>query len=214
MQARIWGLVWASVAVAVLVAPGGANAQLFDKKQVRDTFAGMVENMMGQVIQPFSGISSAITKECKEGISDGSRYEGELRDGKPHGPFVMTGPDGERLEGECRDGKLHGPLVSTLPDGSSFEGEYRDGKQHGLFVFSTAVGTYTESEYRDGKLHGPFVTTEGGISIEGEYRDGKLHGYFLMRLEEGLYAEGEYRDGVPVEGTVTVIHPDFGELRG
>ena len=42
---------------------------------------------------------------------DGVRFEGELRDGLPHGQGVCTWPDGESCEAEWREGKLHGQGV-------------------------------------------------------------------------------------------------------
>ena len=38
----------------------------------------------------------------------GYHYEGETRDGKPHGPGVMTWPDGQRYEGEYREDEAQG----------------------------------------------------------------------------------------------------------
>lgn len=40
----------------------------------------------------------------------------------------MTWPDGTRIEGEWRDGKLHGRGVATFADGNRYEGEWRDGE--------------------------------------------------------------------------------------
>ena len=188
MQARIRGLVRASVAVVVLAATSGAYAQLFPKEKVRDLFMELTGAPV--ILNTFFddrwfGLWSDVT----EGIPEGWRYEGEERDGK----MVYS--------------------VDEVPK-ARFEGEYRDGKPHGPFVV-TGDSAYMEIEYRDGKLHGPFVLT-GGFSAEGAFRDGKRHGRFLVVGETdggGTRIEGELRDGVPVEGTVTITMPNGMVLR-
>ena len=185
MQARIRGLVRAGVAVVVLAAAGGAYAQLVPKEEVRGMFAELIkfpEELATYYVDTWSRWWSVT-----EGIPQGWRYEGEERDGKPHGrgALVASLDKGRefRFEGEFRDGKAHGrgdfEFTSDLRGASRVEGEYRDGKPHGLFVITTQ-SDYTEIEYRDGKRHGPFVLTERGHSIEGAFRDGKAHGRFLM----------------------------------
>ena len=64
------------------------------------------------------------------GGADGrlSGYEGEVRDGQPHGQGVKTMPDGSRYAGGWRDGKAHGRGVMTAPDGKHIEGEWRNGE--------------------------------------------------------------------------------------
>ena len=82
--------------------------------------------------------------------SDGTRLEGEFRDGKPNGHGVETYSDGTRLEGEFRDGKPNGHGVMMSADGSRYEGEWRDGKwnveqQRGR----TAADRFLGSTWRD-----------------------------------------------------------------
>ena len=62
---------------------------------------------------------------------DGTRFEGEWRDGQRHGKGVETWPDDTRFEVEYRDGHLLWKVVETKPDGTHSEGEYRDDKRHG-----------------------------------------------------------------------------------
>ena len=40
--------------------------------------------------------------------TDGSRYEGEIRNGKRHGQGTYTWTSGNRYEGQFRDSKMHG----------------------------------------------------------------------------------------------------------
>jgi hypothetical protein len=60
---------------------------------------------------------------------DGSRYEGAVLDGKPHGRGMMTYPDGRRYNGQFHHGKLHGYGVMIYPDGRAEKGEWRDGQR-------------------------------------------------------------------------------------
>ena len=63
--------------------------------------------------------------------TDGPRYEGGLRNGKPHGRGCYTWPDGRRIEGEFRDGELVGEADMFLPEpvdeATASEGDGGDG---------------------------------------------------------------------------------------
>ena len=67
----------------------------------------------------------------------GWRYEGPMRDGKPHGRGVLTNPrNGSKGEAKFHDGILHGRLVVFHADGGKVTMEFRDGKrQRGVTVF-------------------------------------------------------------------------------
>ena len=85
-------------------------------------------------------VDDMITGELLSGDPDGHgvlsgsgwRYEGELRDGKPHGEGGFTLPVGlARYEGAFRDGQPHGQGVLVYSDGRRYEGEFRSGDRHG-----------------------------------------------------------------------------------
>lgn len=49
-------------------------------------------------------------------LPDEPRYEGGLRNGKPHGRGCYTWADGRRFVGEFRDGELVGEADLFLPE--------------------------------------------------------------------------------------------------
>jgi len=59
---------------------------------------------------------------------DGSRYEGPVLNGKPHGGGTMTYPDGRHYTGPFLDGKPDGFGLMTYPDGQAKKVEWRDGQ--------------------------------------------------------------------------------------
>ena len=100
----------------------------------------------GSIGSVIKGVSS-LTDE-KLTWSDGSIYEGEIRNGKMHGKGVYTWLDGERHEGEFHDDEIHGKGVRTWPDGRRYEGEYRDGEKWKGIEMAPNGRAFI---YRDGK---------------------------------------------------------------
>jgi hypothetical protein len=129
---------------------------------------------------------------------NGSIYEGEFKEGKPHGHGKVTSTDGRAFEGEYQDGKPHGHGKTTSTDGRAFEGEYRNGKPHGHGKTTSPDGKIFEGEYQDGKAHGcgKMILPDGRI-IEGEYKEGKLNGCGKITSPDGSIYEGEVKEGQP-----------------
>lgn len=73
-------------------------------------------------------------------FSNGNRYEGELREGKPHGKGILTFADGRRYEGEFHQGQFHGKGILVFPDQTRYEGEFRHGRRSGQGLM-TAPGS-------------------------------------------------------------------------
>ena len=59
---------------------------------------------------------------------NGTYYEGEWKDGKPHGLGVLTFPGGRQLEGGWEDGLPHGWCLSTESDGKMMHVKCKHGK--------------------------------------------------------------------------------------
>jgi len=123
-------------------------------------------------------------------------YEGNLRDGKPHGRGTYTQPDGFRYAGEWRDGKVHGHGTFTWANGHRYEGEVRDGKRTGHGIYIWPNGDRYEGEWHDGNRHGQgTMTWADGASYAGGWRNGKKHGHGISVHGNGTRYEVEYRDG-------------------
>ena len=163
--------------------------------------------------------------------ADGRRYEGEVRDGAPHGQGVLSMPDGTCCGGEWRDGLQHGQGFDTWPDGTPryaggflkglwhgqgvltwqdgtrYEGEFR-GDLHGHGVMTLSDGRRYEGEFRDNTRHGEGIETRhDGTRYEGDWRDGKAHGQGVLTFPDGTLYEGEFRAGEP-HGQGVMTLPD------
>ena len=60
-------------------------------------------------------------------FSDGSHYEGEVRDGKRNGQGTFIWANGSHYEGEWRNDRPHGQGILTMGDGRRYEGQWRNG---------------------------------------------------------------------------------------
>ncbi len=62
---------------------------------------------------------------------DGSRYYGQLREGKPHGQGRLVALDGTTYTGEFFDGRFHGNGRIQRPDGEAYDAQFVDGRMTG-----------------------------------------------------------------------------------
>jgi len=80
--------------------------------------------------------------------SNGTSYEGEIVNGRPHGKGIFTYPDGDKYEGDFVDGLPHGKGIFTYPDGDKYEGDYVNGLPDGKGELTKSDG----SSYEDNSL--------------------------------------------------------------
>ena len=136
------------------------------------------------------------------------RYEGETNDrGQAHGQGAYYNANGTRYEGEFKDGSPNGRgvfyyLEDNQWKGDRYEGEWKDGKQHGKGAYYHASGDRYEGEWKDGKRHGKGAYDYAdGDRYEGEYKDDVEDGQGILHHANGDRYEGEWKDGIPHRGT-------------
>lgn len=109
-------------------------------------------------------------------LKDGGEYEGETKDGVPHGKGKEISPAGDEYVGNFVMGKKHGFGVFYKKDGYSYRGNFQHNKING----------FGKIEYMD------------GTAYEGYFRNGIYNG-------EGTFygKDGEQQKGVWDNGTMT-----------
>ena len=88
-------------------------------------------------------------------------FEGELKDGKPHGAWTTFFPDGRpRWKGVKKEGVSHGPFTMWYPSGKrKIEGNYQEGKKHGISTMWHLNGAkWKEQSHQDGAPSGVWQT--------------------------------------------------------
>lgn len=137
-------------------------------------------------------------------------YQGQTRDGKPHGKGKFVDKKGVVYEGDFKNGKRHGLLEVTKP-GKPAETQYwiadryrkeipvcksdnvilptafvEDGKRYGYgSVYDSEKRTRYQGVFTDGQLNGQGKVYEPNRSIEGEFVDGKLMDGVINWDQEG-----------------------------
>lgn len=74
-------------------------------------------------------------------------YNGEWRDGRPHGTGTMTYADGRCYHGEWDSGQPHGRGTMTHKKGSVYHGDWHEGWRHGKGTTIDANGDVHSGEW-------------------------------------------------------------------
>ena len=135
-----------------------------------------------------------------ETYTNGSKYEGQYKDGKKHGTGTQTWGrgswEGDRYEGQWKDGKRHGTGTYTEANGDTYEGQYKDGKRHGTGTYTWANGDKYEGQWQDDKMHGTGSLFEPEVGCySGSFRRGERHGVGKQTYLNGTKYEGQWENG-------------------
>jgi hypothetical protein len=108
---------------------------------------------------------------------DKTRYEGNFKDGLPHGQGTKKWSSGDCYEGEWRNGARHGTGKATYTSGAQYSGDFEDGLFQGKGRFTWQDGTYYEGEWSSGREHGHGLKQwPDAESYRGGWRSGLRHG--------------------------------------
>ncbi len=129
-------------------------------------------------------------------LLSGRVYEGEKKNGKPHGKGKMTYVEGHEYDGDWEDGKMHGKGKATNDNGIVvYDGDWKDGNKHGKGTYTWGSGSVYDGEFKDGKPHGKGTRTfANGNVYDGDWKDGNMHGNGKMTYASGNVYVGEWKD--------------------
>ena len=140
--------------------------------RLKDRIKELVEKSIENKKKGIKGLSKKTLT-----FKNGDKYEGEIKNGLPHGQGTFTWLNGKRYEGEWKDGKPHGQGLGTInfPDGSIYIGRLKDGNPNGQGRITYSNGSKYRGEWKDGLKHGQgtFTLSEGNGYIEGEFKEDK-----------------------------------------
>lgn len=133
--------------------------------------------------------------------TDGSKYVGELRNGKRHGQGVYTDVSGYEYAGEWTDDERNGAGTAFLSDGRRYVGQWIDDEMNGLGTLTTVDGEYF-GEWKNGLMHGHGTYTSVKLDeYAGAWKNGNPHGLGIYKWgDEGKKFFGEFRNGKRWEG--------------
>jgi hypothetical protein len=126
----------------------------------------------------------------------GSFYEGEWKEGKPHGKGIKFWEDNEYYMGDWKEGKMDGIGVYHWPDGAIYNGEWKDGFHEGEGVYVWEDGNQYSGSWKQGERDGYGVRTwiDGDI-FKGDWVKGKRTGHGTYLWPNGSKFEGHWRNG-------------------
>ena len=135
--------------------------------------------------QPKASAAKTMRKEYSNGV-----YEGEMKDGEPHGFGTYRWNDGDVYTGEYVNGTRHGKGKFVFASGNYYDGNWANGKYQG---------------------HGIYHWNDGD-EFDGEWKDGKRHGKGKWTYADGRYYTGVWENGESISSS-SIVYPSTSNAR-
>ncbi|MEL6865079.1 MAG: caspase family protein, partial [Bacteroidota bacterium] len=165
--------------------------------------------------------SGCIMGDCQNGegtfaYADGSKYEGQFKNGSLDGWGTWYFPNGDKYIGTFKNNYSHGKGTLYEINGQTTTGEWVEGEYvgdsraemgregcikgdctdgQGTYVYQNAEAKYVGA-FQQGQAHGKGICYyANGERYEGEWKDGQFHGLGTLFMKDGTVASGEWREG-------------------
>ncbi|MEO4044321.1 peptidoglycan-binding protein [Hoeflea sp. CAU 1731] len=141
---------------------------------------------------------------------DYQNYEGQERDGAPHGTGVLVTRSGDVYSGKFSNGRPQGPMTVETVEGDQFTGRFKAGKMHGRGTLETADGDIFKGIWDEGtQVTLNRVKDESSAPPEIDRRSLAKSTQTASRktLADGTEYRGTLKDGKP-EGSGVLLQSD------
>jgi len=143
--------------------------------------------------------------------NDNYNYEGERKDGIPHGQGTMFFNNGGRYVGCWKEGTFHGQGTLITSDGTFLAGSWENGKMTSgamLMEEKMYVGGFKDLIFQGRGI----LSFSGNFELCGEFKDGMLNGSGIMNTSAGMI-EGIFENG-NLKGSVSIFNKEGKILTG
>ena len=106
--------------------------------------------------------------------TDGSYYEGEIKNNFFEGYGKFRWREGREYIGQWKNGKMEGKGIMRYVDGAKYEGEFYQGKRHGKGNYFWNKNKYYKGNWYKGKQEGDGYYYNQGTGIIGVWYNGKI----------------------------------------
>ncbi len=125
-----------------------------------------------------SGTSNNNSDIVTLSFSNGSKYTGQVKNGKMEGQGTLTFQNGSVYTGSMQNGLMHGKGTMTYSNGDRYTGEWKNNMKDGFGTYTWVSGSWYKGYYKNGKYNGQgsLYSTKTGKVQTGSFVDGKFSG--------------------------------------
>ena len=134
-------------------------------------------------------------KVIKKYIYEYGEYEGETRDGLPHGKGTFKYKNGDEYTGEFKNGLFDGSGEHITKKGEIYSGQFKNGKREGngfcTYKNGESYSGYWKDNKRDGK--GKYIFSNGDC-YQGEFKEDMFNGKGTLIYSNGNKTIGTWKN--------------------
>lgn len=136
-------------------------------------------------------------------------FEGQWKEGRPNGWGIISDKYHRIIyAGEFLDGQFHGTGTYFNKNGDIYDGDWKENSCHGKGTYTCARGSKYSGQWRDNKRHGRGEFDHYcGVSYSGEWRMDERHGRGILTSERGFCYEGVFKMN-EMEGKGVCVYPE------
>ncbi|MGE5458906.1 MAG: stalk domain-containing protein [Methanobacterium sp.] len=134
-------------------------------------------------------------QETEQKFLDGSKYIGQVENGKMNGQGTYYFNNGEKYIGQFKNDFFEGQGTYTWPNGDKYVGEYKNDLRNGKGTYYYANGEIYEGQFKDNLFEGKGTFTwPDGEKYIGEYKNDQRNGQGTYYYVNGDKYIGEYKN--------------------
>ena len=131
----------------------------------------------------------------KKYIFENGEYEGDNRDGLPHGLGTYKYKNGDEYSGEFKNGLFDGNGELKTRNGEYYQGQFKKGQKEGKGVYKNKNGESYCGYWKDDKKDGQGkYTFPNGDFYQGEFREDMYNGLGALFYSNGNKTYGMWKN--------------------